>query len=124
MMSSQLDLGIDSPITSFELTKEQRNVYVRTMLNILIDKYLVDRPRLARTIGMSPAHLSDFVRESRTLSNPTLDLIEEVINDLYEPLVLSEIKINQFFIRELIENTEIETENSYKRTFRAGIKTK
>lgn len=120
-MTRQLDLDIDSPVTSFELTKSQRNIYVRTMLNILIDKYLVERPKLARTIGMSPTHLSDFVRGSRTLSNPTLDKIEEVINDLYEPLVLSEIKINQIFIMDLIENTEEETENSYKRVFKAGL---
>lgn len=120
-MTRQLDLDISSPVTSFELTKSQRNIYVRTMLNILIDKYLVERPKLARTIGMSPTHLSDFVRGSRTLSNPTLDKIEEVINDLYEPLVLSEIKINQIFIMELIENTEQETENSYKRVFKAGL---
>lgn len=113
---------MDAPITSFELTKSQRNIYVRTMLNLLIDKYLIERPKLARTIGMSPTHLSDFVRGSRTLSNTTLDKIEEVINDLYEPLVLTEIKINQMFIMELIENTERETEDSYKRVFKAGLK--
>lgn len=93
------------------------------MLNILIDKYLIDRPRLARTIGMSPTHLADFVRDARTLSNTTLDKIESVINDLYEPIIKDEIAINQFFIQELIQNTVLETENSYKRTFNAGIRT-
>lgn len=121
-MAGQLKLDIEPPITSFKLTKAQRNIYVRNMLNILIDKYLIDRPRLARLIGMSPTHLSDFVRGSRTLSNPTLDKIETVINDLYEPLVLDEMEYNQIFIKQLIKSTEEETENSYKRVFKSGIK--
>lgn len=120
-MMQQLDLMMEEPVVSFELTKSQRNIYVRTMLNILIDKYLIDRPKLARLIGVSPTHLADFVRGDRTVSNTTLDKIENVINDLYEPIILDEIIVNQMSILELIEATKEETDNSYARTFQAGI---
>lgn len=110
--------------SSFYLTKKQRNIYVRRMVNILIDKYLIERPKLARGIGMSTTHISDFVRATRTVSNPTLDKIEGFINDLYEPIIRDEIEINQMFIEELIANTEKETSESYVRTFKSGIKPK
>lgn len=122
-MAEQIRLNIDKPITSFELTKTQRNIYVRTMLNILIDKYLIDRPKLARLIGMNPTHLADFVRGDRTVSNTTLDKIESVINDLYEPIIIDEVSINQIFIMDLIGASEEETEGSYVRVFKAGIET-
>lgn len=107
--------------TSFYLTKKQRNIYVRTLLNILIDKYMIDRPRLGRAVGMSTTHISDFVRGARTLSNPTLDKIEALINDLYEPIIRDELELNKPLIEDLIKQTEIETDMSYVRVFRSGL---
>lgn len=108
--------------SSFYLTKSQRNLYVRHMVNILLDKYLVSRPDLARAIGIRPNHLSDYSRGDVTISHPTMDRIETFINDLYEPLIREEIKISSMFIEELIKNSKKEAEGTFISLHESGIR--
>lgn len=106
---------------SFKLTKSQRNLYLRRMLNTLVDKYLVERPKLGRAVGMYPSYIADFLRGSRNLSHPTMDRIEAFINDLYEPIIRDEIDINKMFIEELIEASNKEVEGSSTKAHESGL---
>ena len=89
-------------LRDFYLDREARNKYLFIMVNTLIDKYLVNRPRLARAIEMNTTYFADFVDGRRTyISNESLDKIELVINDLYEPIIRDEIDMNRSYFLEM-----------------------
>lgn len=94
-------------VRDFYLDREARNQYLSLMVNTLIDKYLVNRPRLARAIEMNTTYFADFVDGRRSyISDESLDKIEMLINDLYEPIIKDEIEMNRSYFLELSKESK------------------
>ena len=89
-------------LRDFYLDREHRNEYLVFMLRILEDKYLINRPKLARAIGLNPSYFADVVDGRRgNMNHPNMDKIEFFINDLYEPILRDEIDLNYLYLKSL-----------------------
>ena len=103
-------------IRNFILTKKYRDIYVREMIRILVDKYHISRPAMARAIGVSATYMRDFYSGHINLGDKSLDKFESFIDDLYEPLIRDEIEMNQKLIEEVSEASRLEIEYEKKKT--------
>lgn len=84
------------------LTHANRTEYVRLIVKLLHDKYMVSNSDFARAMGLHPTYIREFRLGIRDRIKPkTLEKIESFVFDLYEPIILEEDKINSFFIQEL-----------------------
>lgn len=85
----------------FYLDRENRKIYLVTMLKILRDKYHVDLKKLSIAMGVNHTYMHDLINFRRNPLHSTMDNIEEYINDLYDTVVDEEIRINGFYFKEL-----------------------
>ena len=89
----------------FYLDVKNRNEYLVFILNILDDKYMINRTKLARAIGLNVNYFIDFMDGRRRLRTPNLDKIEVYINDLYGAIIEEEWGLNHLFFKELSDDS-------------------
>lgn len=90
------------PTTLFD--NETRNVYLRYILKMLIETYLINQAKVAHRLGFDPKYLREFVNGTRgRIGDQNLDKIEELIFDLYKPILESELPDNIDDVMKLIE---------------------
>lgn len=94
----------------FYLDRDQRIVYLKTMINILSQKYYVDKSKLARAMGFATAYMYDFLNDRKYPRHGVMDRMELFINDLYEPLVRDEIELNRAYFEGLSAKSIAEEE--------------
>lgn len=80
---------------------EDKSEALRTLCLILHNKYNVSISSTAEGIGLRVTYYSDFLTSRRkNLKRKNLHLIETFIFDLYEPLLVVEMKLNRIKIPE------------------------
>lgn len=89
----------------FYLNVKNRNEYLVFILNVLDNKYMINRTKLARAIGLNVNYFIDFIDGRRRLREPNLDKIETYINDLYGAIIEEEWGLNHLFFQELSKDS-------------------
>lgn len=99
-------------IDSFDMSVENRNVYLKHVASVLRSKYFVNLSGLAKAAGILPQNLNDFVNGKEKFGVKRLNKLELFLIDLYEriledevPQIPSEFNI---FVETLVENEVVE----------------
>lgn len=90
-------------MTTSGINRMDRNIYVRYILKILVETYLINQAQLAYRIGVQPKYLREFTNGSRNIGNKRLDDIEEVISELYKPILDDELPSTPEELNNLLE---------------------
>lgn len=85
------------------MDRADRNIYIRYVLKLLAEKYLVNQAAIAHNLGFTPKYVREFANEDRNLGNKNLDRIENLIFDLYKPILLDELPDSEDGVRNLIK---------------------
>ncbi|GKT03965.1 hypothetical protein [Furfurilactobacillus entadae] len=88
---------------SNELDIEKRNEYVKFLVEVLVRKYHISMSGIAQDADISVSGLSALLSDSRTLRGATIDQLEDLLIDLYQPLLDFEIQMHQAFVDELFK---------------------
>ena len=95
--------GIDMVPTA-ELGNESRNIYIRYILKILIDTYMINQAKMAHKLGFAPQYFREYINGSRhRIKDQNLDKIEELIFDLYQPILEKELPEDMDGIKQLLK---------------------
>lgn len=78
-------------IRSEFLEKDRRAMYLRYVVNILVNRYLINQAKLAHELGFSPQYLREFSTGVRGMRHPNLTKLEDMIIDLYSALLENEV---------------------------------
>lgn len=98
-------------LRDYKLTKKKRNDFLRYFMNILTEKYHVNRSNLARDLGKDPNYLHDWIAGYLTMTHNTMNMVEGYLNDMYGALLEEELDLHSNFTYELY----IESEKEYKK---------
>ena len=91
-------------IGSFKMPKENRNLYLRFVLNLLRNKYHVNLSALAKSSDFYPMNLSDFSRDARDFGIRNLDKLEWFLQDLYGGILEDEIPQDELDFNKFIKS--------------------
>ncbi|MFT9003233.1 MAG: hypothetical protein ABF991_00830 [Liquorilactobacillus hordei] len=82
--------------------KKLRNIYLGYLVRLLHKKYFVAMSPLAKKLGLNANYFRDFTKGDKRISEERLDLLEELLNDLYGSLLVDEVPQNRIEFNDFI----------------------
>lgn len=95
---------IEGTLRDFELTKQCRNDFLRYVVEILVERYHINKSSLFREIGVKSQFAYHWLN-GKNMSHNKMNELELVLSDLYGVLLDDELQYHTNYIAKIKEES-------------------